>query len=79
MPIRAFVLINTKPGKSEEIVKARRIKGVKLANSVFGRYDAVLVIEARDMQQLREIIYEVIQRNPYVTHTETLISFQPHS
>jgi len=75
LPIRAFVLITTKPGTSEEIVGARHIKGVKLANSVWGRYDAVVVIEAKDLDELKKIIYEMIERTPNVVHTETLIAF----
>lgn len=75
-PIRAFVLITTKPGTSEDIVRSRRIKGVKLANSVFGRYDAVVVIEADSLEELKKIIYEVIEQHPNVIRTETLISLQ---
>jgi DNA-binding Lrp family transcriptional regulator len=76
--LRAFVLIRTKPGTSEEIVRSRRIKGVKMANSVLGRYDAVVVIEAGSLRELQKIIYEMIEQHPNVTHTETLISiFHP--
>jgi DNA-binding Lrp family transcriptional regulator len=75
--IRAFILVRTKPGTSEEVVRARRIKGVKLANSVLGRYDAVLVIEARNLEELRKTIYEVLEKLEHVEHTETLISFTP--
>ena len=63
-----------KPGTSEEIVRSRRIRGVKIANSVLGRYDAVLVVEAKDLQDLKRIIYEMIEQHPNVLHTETLIS-----
>ncbi|KYH36904.1 MAG: AsnC family transcriptional regulator [Candidatus Bathyarchaeota archaeon B24] len=67
-----------KPGTSEEIVRSRRIRGVKIANSVLGRYDAVLVVEAKDLQDLKRIIYEMIEQHPNVLHTETLISiFHP--
>jgi len=48
--IRAFVLVTVKPGTSEEIVRSRRIKGVKMANSVLGRFDAVVVIEAESLE-----------------------------
>ena len=44
--IRAFVLLTMRPGTSEEIVQSRKIKGVTLANSVLGRFDAVAIIEA---------------------------------
>jgi DNA-binding Lrp family transcriptional regulator len=72
--IRAFVMVTMKPGTSEEIVRSRRIKGVKMANSVFGRFDAVVVVEAKSLEELRKIIYEMVERHPNVVHTETLIS-----
>lgn len=75
--IRAFILVRTKPGTSEEVVRARRIKGVKLANSILGRYDAVLVIESKSLEELRKTIYEVLEKLEHVEHTETLISFSP--
>lgn len=76
--IRAFVMVTMKPGTSEEIVRSRRIKGVKMANSVLGRFDAVVVIEAESLQDLRKIIYEMVEQDPNVVHTETLISiFHP--
>ena len=77
-PLRAFILVTTKPGTSQEIVRSRRIKGVKIANSVFGRYDAVVVVEVNDLQELNKIVYEIIEQHPNVVHTETLISmFRP--
>jgi len=77
MAIRAFVLLTTKPGTSQEIVTSRKIRGVKMASSVFGRFDAVLVIEARDLKELAKIIYDVVAAHPNVVHTETLISVFP--
>ena len=71
-------MVTMKPGTSEEIVRSRRIKGVKMANSVFGRFDAVVVVEAKSLEELRRIIYEMVERHPNVVHTETLISlFHP--
>jgi len=76
--IRAFVMVTMKPGTSEEIVRSRRIRGIKIANSVLGRFDAVVVIEAESLQHLRKIIYEMVEQHPNVVHTETLISiFHP--
>jgi len=78
--LRAFVMVTVKPGTSEEIVTSRRIKGVKMANSVLGRFDAVVVIEADSLEELSKIIYEMIEQHPNVVHTETLISiFHPPS
>lgn len=77
-PLRAFVMVTMKPGTSQEIVRSRRIKGVKMANSVLGRFDAVVVIEAKSLEELRKIIYEMVEQHPDVVHTETLLSiFHP--
>jgi len=71
-------MITVKPGTSEDIVRSRRIKGVKIANSVLGRFDAIVMIEAESLEELRKIIYEMVEQHPNVVHTETLISiFHP--
>jgi uncharacterized protein with GYD domain len=76
--IRAFVLLTMRPGTSEEIVQSRKIKGVTLANSVLGRFDAVAIIEADNSEHLTKIIYEMVEAHPNVVHTETLLSmFMP--
>jgi len=63
-----------RPGTSEEIVQSRKIKGVVMASSVLGRFDAVAVIEANSSEELSKIIYEMIEQHPNVVHTETLLS-----
>ena len=76
--LRAFVMVTVEPGTSEDIVRSRRIKGVKMANSVLGRFDAVVIIEAESLEELDKIIYEMVEQHPNVIHTETLISiFHP--
>jgi DNA-binding Lrp family transcriptional regulator len=72
--IRAFILLTMRPGTSEEIVQSRKIKGVTLANSVLGRFDAIAVVEANNSEELTKIIYEMIEKHPNVVHTETLLS-----
>lgn len=74
MGVIAYVLVRTKPGTSHELIASRRIKGVKMAHSVFGRFDAVLVLTADDMESLSRTIYEIVEKNPNVVHTETLIA-----
>ncbi len=74
MPVIAYVLLQMKPGTSHEIVSSRRIHGVKMVNSLFGRYDAVVVISAKDMEELSKTIYEVVEKHPNVEHTECLLA-----
>jgi DNA-binding Lrp family transcriptional regulator len=71
-------MVTVKPGTSEEIVGSRKIKGVKMANSVMGRFDAVVVVEAGSLDELNRIIYEMVEQHTNVIHTETMISiFHP--
>ena len=79
MTIRAFILVTAKPGTSREIVSSRKIRGVKLSNSVFGRFDAVIVVEAKDTEELGQIVYELVGHLPDVIHTETLVSIPDDS
>lgn len=67
-------MVTAKPGTSEEIVRARRVRGVKLANSVFGRFDAIVVVEGKDLEELRKNIYDMLEKMPSIVHTETLLT-----
>jgi len=53
--LRAFVIVTVKAWTSQGIVGSRRIKGVKMANSVLGRFDAVVVIEAESLSEINKI------------------------
>ena len=76
MKVKAYILIQVKPGTSEEVVKAikGRVKNVLHADSVYGRYDAIIVIEAPDLEKINEIIYKVVEKDPNIVHTETSIT-----
>jgi len=71
-------LLRTKPGTSEEVIRAliapRQIEGVVMADSVFGRFDAIIVLEVPNLRALAETAYQVLEKNPNIIHTETAIS-----
>lgn len=73
--VRAYIFIRTKPGTSEEVVKRirSRVKGVLHADSIYGRFDAVVLVEAPDLESINELVYKVIGRDPDIVHTETSI------
>ena len=48
-----------------------RVKEVVQADAIYGRYDAVIVIEAPNLESMNEILYKVIERDPNIIHTET--------
>lgn len=73
--MKAYVLVTSKPGTSEDVVRAiKKVKGVVSVDSVYGRFDAVIIIESSEVKELSELVYRVIEKNPNITHTETLIT-----
>ncbi|MEM2936613.1 MAG: Lrp/AsnC ligand binding domain-containing protein [Candidatus Bathyarchaeia archaeon] len=74
--MKAYIMIQTKPGTSEEVVKAikARVKEVISADSIYGRFDAIVIIEAPDLGRINEIVYEVVGKDPNIIHTETSIT-----
>ncbi len=74
--MKAYIMIETKPGTSEEVIKTikEKVEGVILADSIYGRFDAIVVIEAPSLEELNDIIYEVVEKSPNIIHTETSIT-----
>ena len=71
--MKAYIFIKTKPGTSEEAVKRikSRVEEVVQADSIYGRFDAVVTIEAPNLESINEILYKVIEKDPKIIHTET--------
>ncbi|MFQ6085401.1 MAG: Lrp/AsnC ligand binding domain-containing protein [Candidatus Bathyarchaeia archaeon] len=74
--MKAYLLLRTKPGTSDRVIKdiKEQVKGVIQADSVYGRFDAIALIEAPDLRTINEIVYNVIEANPNIIHTETSIA-----
>jgi DNA-binding Lrp family transcriptional regulator len=76
--LKAYVFLVTKSGTSEEVLKFLRkvaqVKGVIDVDSVYGRFDAIVTVEAPDLEQLGDLIYRVIEKAPNVIHTETAVA-----
>jgi DNA-binding Lrp family transcriptional regulator len=74
--MKAYLLIETRPGTSEDVVKAikMRFQNVLHADSVYGRHDVIVVLEAPDLETLNEFVYKVIEKDPNIVHTETSIT-----
>ena len=74
--MKAYLLIETRPGTSEDVVKGIRMRfeNVLQADSVYGRHDVIVVLEAPDLETLNEFVYKVIEKDPNIIHTETAIT-----
>ena len=79
MKMKAYILISTRPGTSLEVVKRikEKVKEVVAADAIFGRYDAVLVLEAPELNQINQVVYSIIEKDPNVIRTETSIVLSP--
>ncbi|MGA2783503.1 MAG: Lrp/AsnC ligand binding domain-containing protein [Candidatus Bathyarchaeia archaeon] len=74
--MRGYVLINTKSGTSQTVLKSLKenlLKSVVVADSVYGSFDIILVMEAKNPEEFGDVLYQVIEKNPNVIRTETCV------
>jgi DNA-binding Lrp family transcriptional regulator len=75
--MRAYVLINVRPGEIREVVRQlARVEGVSEATMTFGPYDAVAVVEAADVAGVGRVLATGIQPIPGVTETLTCLAVE---
>jgi len=77
--VKAYILLSTKPGTSLEVVQRIRAKvdQVVVADAIFGRYDAIIVLEAPALENINQVVYKIIEKDPSVIRTETSIVLSP--
>ena len=71
--MRAYVFVETKPATSLEVVQRikKKVKEVVQADAVYGRFDAIIILEAPKLEDINNILYRVIEKDPNILHTET--------
>jgi DNA-binding Lrp family transcriptional regulator len=76
--MKAYVLVTVRAGELRQVVKElRKIKGVIEAHMTFGPYDAVAVLETRDVAELGDLTASSIQPIPGVERTLTCLAVDP--
>jgi len=77
--LKAYILLNTKLGTSLEVVQRikEKLKEAISADAIFGRYDAIIVLEAPALENINQVVYRIIEKDPDVTRTETSIVMSP--
>jgi len=80
--MRAFV--TAKVGSSDYLGATKTIKekitkipGVLKVEIVFGRYDIIAEVEAKDLDELSRLVTDQIKSIPNILSTETFICYQP--
>jgi len=68
------VLINAETGSEKEVVeKVRSLKNVKEAYFVFGVYDVIAVVEAQNVDELRNTIHAAMRQVKGIRSTCTMV------
>jgi len=77
--MKAYILLSTKPGTSLEVVQRikEKVTEVIVADAIFGRYDAIIVLEAPALENINQVVYKIIEKDPNVIRTETSIVLSP--
>jgi DNA-binding Lrp family transcriptional regulator len=74
MPIQAYVLIRTYPGKARNVAEAiSKITGCRSVCTVTGRYDVIALLEAEDLKSLGDLILQKVHTIDGVERTETAV------
>ena len=73
--MKAYVLINIRTGEIKDVVRQmRKVGQVREVNMTFGPYDAVAIVESKDLDDLGNILAGYIQPIPGVEETLTCLA-----
>ncbi|MCX6082950.1 MAG: Lrp/AsnC ligand binding domain-containing protein [Chloroflexi bacterium] len=75
--MKAFVLINIRTGEIYDVVhQLQKIHQIKEVSMTFGPYDAVAIVESKDIDDLGKILAGAIQPIPGVEETLTCLAVE---
>ncbi|MER7280961.1 Lrp/AsnC ligand binding domain-containing protein [Dactylosporangium sp. NPDC000244] len=70
--VQAYILIQTEVGKARDVAMAiQGLNGVVRVDAVTGPYDVVVLTEARNIDELGQLIVSKVQLVPGITRTVT--------
>ncbi|MBZ5514692.1 MAG: Lrp/AsnC ligand binding domain-containing protein [Acidobacteriia bacterium] len=75
--MRAYVLINVRPGKVRDVVGAvSQMEGVRHADACWGLPDVFVYVETPNEKDLNQLVIDKIQKLEGVERTETHITVE---
>ena len=75
--MRAYVLVNVRGGEGGGIARELQgTPGVLRANYVFGTYDVIVEVEAKDVASIGRLVFEGIRCLPGVIDTQTCLAIE---
>ena len=74
MTVKAYILVNVSTGTEDEVCKALvAFKEVEEGAPIYGEYDAIIKVTAKDMNRLDEFITSQLRSIPNIFMTSTMI------
>jgi DNA-binding Lrp family transcriptional regulator len=71
----ALILVKIAAGQEKQVLeKLKLIEGITHITAVFGRWDLVLDVEAKDLSELSWLVISKIRKIKGIENTETLIT-----
>ena len=78
--VNVIVLLTVEPAKVQDVAEALAdLERVSEVYSVGGRFDLVVMVRARDIEEIADIVPGTILKVPGITDSETLIAFRSNS
>ena len=75
MSAKAFVLVETAVGKTQEVVSIlNKMGGLKSVDTVTGPYDIIAVVEAEDLNKIGDLITGKIHAIEGISRTVTCLA-----
>ncbi len=72
MPLKAYILINTKIGKTSEVARTlQNMPEVKRLDIIMGPYDIIAEVETDGHEALSQVVMQRMQAIDAINHTMT--------
>jgi len=79
MTVKAYILVNVSTGTEDEVSKALvKFDEVEEVATIYGEYDAIIKVAAKDMNDLDDFISSKLRSVPNIFMTSTMIIAREH-
>jgi DNA-binding Lrp family transcriptional regulator len=79
MTVKAYILVNVSTGTEDEVSKALvEFDEVEEVATIYGEYDAIIKVAAKDMNDLDDFISSKLRSVPNIFMTSTMIIAREH-
>ena len=74
MSVKAYIMINVKTGTEDDVcVKVLKLNEVEEAAAIYGEFDLILKVKAKDMNHLDKLIVDKLRGIPDILLTATML------